>query len=70
MTLTITIPDNIATTVVDNICTATAYDIGSGTSKNQWAKQQLLDHIRRLNRQGAMSVAAATSETDTEPQIT
>lgn len=69
MTLTITINDAVATTVVDNVCKATNYNAASGQTKAQWAKAQVIDHIKRLNKAGAMKVAQE-SQAASEAQIT
>ena len=54
MTLTINIPDTVATQVVDGICDATNYDASSGKTKAQWAKEQLISHMKRLAASGVM----------------
>ena len=53
MTLTINIPDNVATQVVDGVCAATNYDAGSGKTKAQWAKEQLIRTLKNMATSGA-----------------
>lgn len=66
MTITITIPDDIATTVLDNICVATNYDVaGGGKEKAVWVKEKVISQLKSLNQMGAMRVAVAKQQTDT-----
>ena len=46
MTLTINIPDAVATQVVDGICAATGWTVESGKTKAQWAKEQLIRTLK------------------------
>mgnify|MGYP003505128342 CR=1 FL=1 len=64
MTLTINIPDAVATQVINNICTATSYDAASGKTKAQWAKEQLIKAVKSLATNGAVKTALATSKAD------
>lgn len=57
MTLSITIPDAIATQVVDNVCAATNYDPASGKTKPQWAREKVIEALKRFNQAGAMRLA-------------
>jgi len=69
MTLSINIPDAIATQVVDNICAATQYDANSGKTKAQWAKEQIISRMKALNSQGAM-IKARQAQASAESQLT
>lgn len=70
MTLTINIPDAVASNVVDNICSATDFaTLNTGQSKAVWAKQQVIENIKRLNSAGAMRIARE-SQSSIESQIT
>ncbi len=60
MTLTINIPDAIATQLVDNICTATSYDAATGKTKVQWAKEQVIRTLKNLAMNGAVRDAQNT----------
>ena len=62
MTLTINIPDAVATQVVDGICAATNYDAGSGKTKAVWAKEQLILHLKRMATSGAVKSAMTTTK--------
>lgn len=57
MILDINIPDAVAPQLVDNICTATAYDAASGKTKVAWAKEQVIRTIKQIATQGAMKHA-------------
>jgi hypothetical protein len=61
MILTLTIPDAVAPAAIDNICAATNYTAGSGKTKAQWAKEQIITHVNRLNVMGAQRIAAAAA---------
>jgi hypothetical protein len=61
MTLTINIPDEVAPQLVENICTATSYDAGSGKTKAQWAKEQLIRTLKNMAASGAVKTALATT---------
>lgn len=54
MTMTINIPDAVATQVVDGICDATNYDAGSGKTKAQWAKEQVIRTMKNLATNGVV----------------
>lgn len=69
MTLQINIPDAIAPAVVDNICLATNWTAGSGKTKAQWAREQVILHVKRLNATGAQ-LAARAAQTPIGDQIT
>jgi hypothetical protein len=62
MIVSINIPDAIAPTVVDNICAATNWTAGSGQTKAQWAKTQVINHVIRLNTAGAQKLASASAQ--------
>ena len=69
MQITFTIPDNIATDVVNNICAATHYQPASGT-KAAWARRQIIDHVKRMNKQGASMLAGkAAADTATSEEM-
>ena len=64
MTLTINIPDAVANDVVNGICAATNYNAGSGKTKAQWAKEQLIRTMKALAVSGtARSVTSTTRAT-------
>lgn len=66
MTITITIPDDIATTVIDNICVATNYDgVGGGKEKILWVKEKMIIQLKTLNQMGAMKIVVAKQQADT-----
>ena len=65
MILTITVPDDIAPTVIDNICVATNYDAGSGKTKAAWVKEKVIAQIKSLNQAGAMKVVAIAQQAST-----
>ena len=48
MTLTLNIPDAVATQVVDGICAATGWTVGSGKTKAAWAKEQVIAAVKRM----------------------
>jgi hypothetical protein len=52
MTISLNIPDADATQIVDGICAATNYDAGSGKTKAQWAKEQVVTQIKLLAKRG------------------
>jgi hypothetical protein len=62
MTMTINIPDAVAPQVVDGICAATNYDAGSGKTKPQWAKEQVIRLIKNLATSGTVKSTAATTK--------
>jgi hypothetical protein len=62
MTMTINIPDAVATQVVDGICAATNYDAASGKTKAQWAKEQVIRSIKNLAQNGSMKAALTTTK--------
>jgi hypothetical protein len=62
MTLTINIPDAVANDVVNGICAATNYDAGSGKTKAQWAKEQLIRSMKALATNGAVKSAMTTTK--------
>jgi hypothetical protein len=61
MNITITIPDAIATQVVDNICVATNYDPASGKTRGAWAKSKVIENIKNLANSGAAKDALLKS---------
>ena len=62
MTLTINIPDAVATELVDNVCTATGWTSGSGKTKAAWAKEQVIRSLKQLAQNGAVRTAMAASK--------
>jgi hypothetical protein len=54
MTITLNIPDAEATQIVNGICTATGYDAGSGKTKGQWAKEQLVALLKLTAKRGLL----------------
>ena len=62
MTLTINIPDAVAPQIVDGICAATNYDAGSGKTKAQWAKEQLIRTMKAMATNGAVKTAMTTTK--------
>ena len=62
MTLTIDIPDGVATQVVDGICAATNYDAASGKTKAVWAKEQLIRTLKNMATSGAARTALTNSK--------
>lgn len=64
MTLSINIPDAVANDVVNGICAATNYDAGSGKTKAQWAKEQIIKTMKGLAVSGmARSTVTTTRAT-------
>ena len=63
MTMTINIPDAVASQVVDGICAATNYDAASGKTKAQWAKEQLIRTMKAMATNGAVKTAMTTTKT-------
>lgn len=66
MTLTITIPDDVAPQIMDNICAATNYDAGSSKDKTTWAKDQMIRTLKQMATQGAVKNAVATTKATLE----
>jgi hypothetical protein len=66
MTLTINIPDAVATQVVDGICAATNYDAASGKTKAQWAKEQVIRTLKAMATSGAVKTAMANTKATLE----
>jgi hypothetical protein len=72
-TITLTIPDAVMPRVVDALCAEGGYVSGS---RGAFAKQQVVDHVRRVVRQYESRVArdaagaAADSAADAEILIT
>jgi hypothetical protein len=66
MTLTINIPDAVATQVVDGICAATNYDAGSGKTKAAWAKEQVILRMKSLAYSGAGRAAMTSTKAAVE----
>ena len=62
MTITINIPDAVAPQVVDGICAATSYDAGSGKTKGQWAKEQLIKMMKAMATNGVVRETATTTK--------
>jgi hypothetical protein len=65
MTLTINIPDAVANDVVNGICAVTNYDAGSGKTKAQWAKVQLIKTMKNM----AVSGQARSTVTNTRATL-
>ena len=65
MTLTINIPDAVANDMVNGICAATNYDAGSGKTKAQWAKEQLIKTMKSM----AVSGQARSTMTNTRATL-
>ena len=62
MTLTLNIPDAVAPQVVDGICAATGWTVGSCKTKNVWAKEQVILAMKRMAANGIVKDTMATSK--------
>jgi len=62
MTLNINIPDAVAPQVVDGVCAATGWTVGSGKTKNVWAKEQVILAMKRMAANGIVKDTMATSK--------
>ena len=62
MTLSINIPDAVATQVVDGICAATGWTAGSGKTKNVWAKEQVIAAVKRMAANGIVKDSMVMSK--------
>jgi len=69
MNITFTIADAVAPSVIDNVCAATNWKVESGRTKAQWARDQIILHVKRLNAAGA-AITARNAQAATEAQIT
>ncbi len=54
MIVSLDIPDASATNIVDGVCVATGWTAGSGKTKSQWAKEQLITWVKETAKRGLL----------------
>lgn len=73
MTLSITIPDDISTRVVDALCGLYGYNPASGLTRNQFAKQVVItfvkDSVKDYEGRAAMQQARDSTINDVNTKI-
>ncbi len=54
MIITLTIPDESATQIVDGVCSATGWTAASGKTKGVWAKEKLAQWVKDTAKRGLL----------------
>jgi hypothetical protein len=63
MNITLTIPDDVAQEIIDGICAASNYQVSSGLTKAQWAKNRIAALIKSQAIYGQQKIQAETQQT-------
>ncbi len=59
MVITLTIPDETATQIVDGVCSATGWTAASGKTKGVWAKEKLSQWVKDTAKRGLLKSSQA-----------
>jgi hypothetical protein len=54
MIVSLNIPDGSASQLVDGVCTATGWTVGSGKTKAEWAKASLVSWMKETAKRGLL----------------
>ena len=67
MQITLTIPDANATEIVDGVCSATGWTVGSGQTKGQWAKDKLAQWVKDTAKRGLLRTSHTNISATIDP---
>lgn len=60
MQINLNIPDADAAGIVNGICAATGYDVASGKTKGEWAKDKVVTWVKETAKRGQLLTSRAT----------